>query len=338
MTTSSKDRPRIARAGPTIGAVDTARLDAKRGLPARGSGLTPRPRLVERLVASRNLPLALLVAPAGYGKTTVLAEWAERDTRPFAWLALDEGDNDPSRLLASIAHALAEIEPITSAVGVRNGGISNVAIPRLIRSLARWSTTGVLVIDDLHVLHAPAALDALSGFVDHLPAGFQLAVASRSDPALPIGRLRAQRKAVELRASALAMTSSEAAALLRSAGLMLDSEGLATLVRRTEGWPAGLYLAALSVREQSDRRRAVDEFAGDDRIVVEYMRDEFLAQLPPDRVDFLIRSSVLDRLSGSLCDAVLDRGDSALTLEALAGSNLPMVPLDRSGDSYRYHG
>jgi LuxR family maltose regulon positive regulatory protein len=210
-------------------------------------------------------------------------------------------------------------------------------IPRLIRSLARWSTTCVLVIDDLHVLRASGSLEALAGLVDHLPAGFQLALASRGDPGLPIGRLRAERKIVELRAPALAMTRSEGAALLRAEGLMLESEGVATIMTRTEGWPAGLYLAALSVREQSNMRRAVDEFAGDDRLVAQYLREELLSHVAPDRLDFLIRTSILEHLSGALCDAVLDREGSAGTLEALAGSGLMVVPLDRSGDSYRYH-
>jgi LuxR family maltose regulon positive regulatory protein len=272
------------------------------------------------------VPLALVVAPAGYGKTTALSEWAEKDGRPFAWLDLGDEDNDAAHLLASITLALDDIEP----------GIADLPLDRLGPAIAGRQRPFVLVLDDVHVLTASGSLELLEAIVDHLPPGSQLALASRTEPALPIGRLRAHRRLVELRSRDLVMTRGEAAVLLT--GLGLRSADVDMLVQRTEGWPAGLYLAALSLQDQPDRQRALARFAGDDRLVADYLRDELLAELPRDRLSFLFRTSVLDDLSGPLCDAVLARPGSGGTLRELSRSNLMLVPLDRADDRYRYHG
>jgi LuxR family maltose regulon positive regulatory protein len=256
--------------------------------------------------------VAVLVAPAGYGKTTLLSEWAERDPRPFAWLTLDDGDSDVARLCDALGERLAETDP-------------------------GRSRPVVVVIDDAHVLRRRASLAAVAALADNLPPGSLLALASRAEPALPLARLRAQGALVELRARDLAMTEREAASLLRRAGVSLEPADVATLMTRTEGWPAGLYLAALSLREQDDLGAAVARFAGDDRIVSDYLRDELLAPLDPADLAFLTRVSPLDELSGPLCDAVLERTGSGRVLRDLSRSNLLLAPLDRSEESFRAH-
>jgi LuxR family transcriptional regulator, maltose regulon positive regulatory protein len=231
----------------------------------------------------------------------VLSEWAEHDPRPFRWIRLDA--------LAGLADEVAAAEhPF------------------------------VLVLDDVHTLRGADASRLLEAVVEAMPPGSQLALATRSEPPLAVGRLRAHRKVVELRTADLAMRRSEAAALLDRAGLRLVGGDLDTLLRRTEGWPAVLYLAALSLRAQPDRRAAVERFAGDDRLVADYVRDELLAPLSPGRMAFLARTSVLDTLSAPVCDAVLDSTGSGATLADLARSNVMLVSLDRSGEWYRHHG
>jgi LuxR family maltose regulon positive regulatory protein len=260
----------------------------------------PRERLVTRLTDAGEVPLVLVVAPAGYGKTTALAEWAEHDGRPFAWITLDAADNDLERLLRSIALALDEIEPVGrdvfAALSAAEPRVAELVLPRLADSLARRRRPFVLVLDDVHVLDAAAPLQALELLIEHLPYRSQLVLGSRTEPALPIGRLRAHRRVVELRSRDLVMTRGEAAIVL--AGLGLRSSDVDLLVQRTEGWPAGLYLAALSLEDQPDVGRALARFAGDDRLVADYLRDEVLAELPGERLTFLTRTSVLDNLSG----------------------------------------
>ena len=195
----------------------------------------------------------------------------------------------------------------------------------------------MLVLDDAHRLHASESLRALSDLIERVRPGSQIAVASRRDPELPIGRLRAHRMVVELRAPDLAMRADEAAGLLELAGFEPDDDGIAALLRRTEGWPAGLYLAALALRDQPDKRRALKRFGGDDRLVVDFVRDELLSQLAPEEMSFLTHTSVLDRLAGPVCDAVLGRTDGATALTAMSRSNLLLVPLDRRDEWYRYH-
>ena len=283
--------------------------------PARRAALhdwVRRPRLVRRLQDPGAPPLAVLVAPAGYGKTALLREWAERDRRPFAWVVVDERDNHGARLSAKVARALATVQP--------EGGTGPV----------------VLVLDDLHLLQKPAALDALGAIVGNLGPEVTLALSSRSRLTLPIARFREQRLVTELGPRDLAMTRSEAALLLRLAGLELDRDGVETLLRRTEGWPAGLSLAALALDERTGPA-VPSRFGGEDRLVAEYLRDEILGGLSAEQLEFVLRTSVLDTLTGSLCDAVLGRSGSAATLSALAGSNLLLVALDRTDERYRYH-
>jgi LuxR family transcriptional regulator, maltose regulon positive regulatory protein len=304
-------------------------------------GLVPRERLLQRLAATADTPVAALIAPAGSGKTTLLSEWATRDERPFAWVTLQDADNDPARLLDVISLALDGLTGARPEIpDVRPGLPSRsprAAERRLRRRLENEETGFVLVLDDAHRLHRTEALALLTTIASHLRVGSQLAIGARSDPDLPLGHMRAQRVVAELRMHDLAMTEDEAGRMLAAAGLDLDPRQLTTLIERTEGWPAGLHLAALSIQEESDVDRAVAHFAGDDRLVTDYLRDELLSPLPAERLRFLIRTSVLDELSGSLCDAVLDRTGSAEVLRKMARSNLLLIPLDRNDERYRYH-
>ncbi|HEX6621607.1 MAG TPA: hypothetical protein VF024_18240, partial [Solirubrobacteraceae bacterium] len=279
---------------------------------AFGRGLVARARLVQRLMGVRDGSLALLVAPAGYGKTTTLLDWARHDERPFAWVALERADNEPEHLLASLARATA---PLTGR-----------------------GREFVLVMDDVQVLTSKAAIDVLTRLVEHPPPGAQLVLASRCEPPLPLGRLRAHREMLELTLRDFIMTRGEAAALLELAGVAVCAADVDALVQRTEGWPAGLYLAALSLRDEPDPAGAVARFGGDDRIVSDYVADALLSDLSAEQVAFLQRTSVLDRLSGPLCDAVLAQAGSANTLRDLARANALVVRLDRTDEWYRYHG
>jgi LuxR family maltose regulon positive regulatory protein len=283
----------------------------------------PRARLIQLLLEARETPVALLVAPAGYGKTTVLSEWAASDPRPFAWVGLDAEHDDPRALMATIGDAL----------GVR----STRTVSGLARHVGARSDPFVLVLDDVHELRAPEAYAVVSELARALPRGSQVALASRCEPGLAVGRLRAHRQVLELRTADLAMDRPEAAALLQAAGAPLGTGQVETLLERTEGWPAGLYLAALSIRAQPDVRDAVARFAGDDRVVADYLGDEILGSLSPKLTAFLLRTSLLDTLSGPLCDAVLGETGSSRVLAELARSNVLLTGLDRTGETYRYH-
>jgi len=314
---------------------------AGRGSHVLGPHVVRRPRLVARLRDAADSPLLLLVAPAGYGKTTVLSEWAAQDGRPLAWIALDAADNDPAALVRSIVRELERIEPVEpgvlSALAAPEPSMSGIVLPRLARSLSSQKLPFVLVLEDLHRLHGRESLEVVAAIADHLPSGAQLALTSRTQPPVGLGRMRAHRRLVELHARHLAMTSSEGLELLDGIGVQLADADLEAVMARTEGWPAALYLAGLSLREQPDIGEAVARFAGDERVIVEYLRDEFLSRISPDALEFLTRSSVLDVLSGPVCDAVLRRSGSARVLRGLARSNMLVVPLDRNDHAYRYH-
>jgi LuxR family transcriptional regulator, maltose regulon positive regulatory protein len=301
-----------------------------------------RPRLLRQLLDNRSKPLVLLCAPAGYGKTTLLEQWAADDERLFAWATLGPEHNDPGLLLAAVARALKSIGVLAVDAATT---LSLPATPRhgdalagVAQSVADPSCPHVLVLDDSHVLHARGAMRALRFLVESVAPGSALAIASRAEPALPLGRMRANRWMVEVRQKDLVMTRGEGASLLARLGLDLDANELDALVRRTEGWPAALYLAGLALDDQSDVRTGIARFAGDDRFVVDYLQEEFLEHLSAERREFLLRSSILDRLSGAVCDDVLERSESGELLRDLARSNMLVVPVDRNDETYRLHG
>jgi LuxR family maltose regulon positive regulatory protein len=319
-------------------------LAVKSGRPLSREGLVRRPRLLEKLIHGSATPLVLLVAPAGYGKTSLLAEWAAQDPRPSMWLSLEPWHNDPLVLLHALVAGLEEIAPVDPCLlealeepGSEPGLAPDVGsvLPLLAAELESLTHPLVLILDDAQALSARDALGVLTTVAEHLPLASQLVLASRARPVLPLGRLRAHGALLELGPGELAMTRSEACSLLRTAGVRVRAAEVDTIVRRTEGWPAGLYLAALCAREESDGAGALARFAGDDHIVADYLRDEFLADLSHEDVEFLVSTSILEELSGPLCDAVLSRAGSARLLDRLAQGGVPLHPLDRSRERYR---
>ena len=285
-------------------------------------GTVRRERLLRRLAQTTHVPLTLLVAPAGYGKTTLLEHWLQQDPRPVAWLTVDESDDDPDRLVAAIARALDDVA---------------ATLVELADALVLRQEPFVLVLDDLHHLRSPEAQGVVMAIADAMPYGSQVVAACRREPDLPIGRLRAHGRLFDLRARDLVMTRREAATMLSLEGLDLEPEDAQVLLERTEGWPAGLYLAALSLGGHQDVHRAVARFGGDDRLLADYVRDELLNRLDAEQLAFLEETSVLDELSGPVCDAVLDRHGSGKVLRDMSRSNLLVVPLDDADGSYRYH-
>jgi LuxR family maltose regulon positive regulatory protein len=269
-----------------------------------------------------------------------LAQWAQRTAHRVGWVSVDERDNDPAVLLTYLAVALDRVEPIDPRVirGLAGLGASIMgAVPRLAAAMAAMTGPVALVLDHLEVLENQACLDVVAELAAQLPPGAQLLVASRVRPPLPVGLLRVQGRVLELGVEELAMDDREARALLEGAGVGLDDAEVDELIGRTEGWPVGLYLAALAHKAGGPRRPAWAGFTGDDRFMADYLRSELLARLPPELVAFLTRTAVLERMSGPLCDAVLETTGSARVLASLEESNLLLVPLDRQRRWYRYH-
>jgi LuxR family maltose regulon positive regulatory protein len=306
--------------------------------PLRAEALE-RSSLVDRLRETRDARLVSIVAPAGYGKTTLLAQWTKHDGRPFAWVTLDKADNDPVVLLTYVAAALDAAEPIDAKVfrGLNAPGDSlwSVGLPRLGAALALRQKPTVLVLDDVHELWGSPALDAIASLALLVPEGSQLVLSGRSEAAIPLARIRVSGRLLEIGPAELALTDSEARALLAAAGLRLSDSHVNELNGRAEGWAAGLYLAARSM--DADENLDVSAFAGDDRFVTEYLRSEHLAGMGREHVEFLTRTSVLDRMTAPLCDVVLGRSDSADRLLELERSNLFVVAFDHRGGWYRYH-
>jgi LuxR family maltose regulon positive regulatory protein len=315
-------------------------VESKLHPPPARSGTVPRTGLVERMLASTAAPVVCVVAPAGYGKTTLLAQWAQRTAHRVSWVSVDERDNDPAVLLTYLAVALDRVEPIDPSVVRAMAGpgasIAGVAT-RLAGAMAAMSKPVALVLDHVELLASQQSQDAVAELAARLPTGAQLLVASRARPPLPVALLRAQGRVVELGPKELAMDHHEAGALLEGAGLRLDDAEVDELVARTEGWPVGLYLAALADKAGGSRRQAWAGFTGDDRFVADYLWSELLDRLPPERVAFMTRTAVLERMSGPLCDAVLETTGSSAVLASLEEANLLLVPLDRQRRWYRYH-
>jgi LuxR family maltose regulon positive regulatory protein len=314
-------------------------LESKLTPPPLRQGTIQRTALVNRLRAARGAAVTAVTAPPGYGKTTLLAEWASRDDRPLAWLSLDETDNDPVTLLTYLAAALDRVAPLDASVfhalSSRGAPVRSM-VARIGQSLAERGTPVVLVLDDVHLVKDRTAVDTLRAFAEQLPAESQVALASRRTPSLPLARLRAEGRLFEIGVEELRLTDKEAGALLRAAVVDLTPAEVVELNHHAEGWPAGLYLAALSLRATGGPRPAA-RFGGADRFVSDYFRLELLSSLPNRDVRFLTRTSLLDRMCGSLCDAVLETSGSAGELESLERSNLFLVPLDHERRWYRYH-
>ena len=315
-------------------------LESKLTPPLGRDGMVPRKELLSRLETASDVPVVAVAAPPGYGKSTLLVQWAEQDARSFVWLSIDGRDNHPVVLLTYIAMALDRSEPIDRAVfrALASPGapIMETVLPRLGSALSSRTLPVVMVLDDAHLLRNGECVDQVGVLVDHLPSGSQLAIAGRGESPLPLGRLRAEGRVVEIGTDDLAMDQREAASLLRGADVEVSEAHCAELNRRTEGWPVALYLAALSLQMGGSGNGGI-ALDGDDRFLVDYLQSVLLSRLPAESVSFLTRTSVLERLSGPLCDAVLDRTGSADLLESLERSNLLLIPLDRRRRWYRYH-
>jgi LuxR family maltose regulon positive regulatory protein len=342
----------------------TPLLKTKLYIPPARPEMVSRPRLIERLNAGLHRKLTLISAPAGFGKTTLLSEWVAGCECPVAWLSLDEGDNDPARFLA---YFVAALQTIHDDLGEAALAMLQSPQPPPIESLLtglineiaalpgpgdRESCPYVLVLDDYHLITARPIHEAVTFLLDHLPPQMHLIIATRADPPLPLARLRARGEMIELRANDLRFTPDEAASFLNDVmGLELSAEDIAALDARTEGWIVGLQMAALSMRGRKDVSGFIRTFTGSHHFILDYLVEEVLEQQPSDIRAFLLKTSILERMTADLCDAVLEIGDwrseiadhiqspcfSQEMLERLERANLFVIPLDDERRWYRYH-
>ena len=313
--------------------------ESKLHAPQLRRGIVPRVAPVEHMLAlPRRLAIAV-VAPAGYGKTTVLAQWAQHRHPRVAWVSLDDRDNDPAVLLTYLAVALDRVETIDPrlfrSLASLGAGVTGVA--RLAASIAAMGAPVAVVLDHVEALTNAECKDMIAELTLRLPSGSQVAMGSRHEVPVPVPRLRAQGSIVEIGVEDLAMDTSEARSLLCEAGVELTPVVVKELVERTEGWPAGLYLAALAMNAGSGNTDVEFTFTGADRFMADYLRSEFLNRVSRRDVSFLTRTSILDRLSGPLCDVAVGRMGSGRVLDRMQRGNLLVIPLDRTGSWYRYH-
>jgi LuxR family maltose regulon positive regulatory protein len=341
-TQTGKRRDRAAAPGARV-------VFARFGAPRLAAGHVARAHLVRRLEEHPGRRTIVLAAPAGYGKSSLLAEWATRGRRPLAWLDLTRADDDPALLLARLGAALQWLRgPATGANGHARGARTRITqrvlrTPSELLALAEEVAAGrghaALVLDDAHHLRSAESLEVLTLLAHSLPDGLDLALASRSEPQLRLGRLRAADRLLQLGQVQLAMTAHEAHRLVAAADVELGERELERLVERTEGWPAGIYLAASALRErtgaaaESTRASAAEE----ERVIAAYLREEVLADLDEPARELLTRSAVLDELSGELCDATLARAGTGPVLRELASRTLVLIPRDHGHGWYRCH-
>ncbi len=314
-------------------------LETKLHPPPARPGLVERVGLLHRLVGSE-ASVVVVSAPAGYGKSVLLAQYAAVVDRPFAWLSLDATDADPVVLALELATAIDRVAPVDARVFASLGSpapaIERMVLPGLVNSLHAAGNVA-LAVDDLHLVDSPGSVAIFSFLCEHIPPGTQLLVATRDTSALPLGTLRVSGRLLELGWRDLMLSRTEVEGLMRATGAPLEGHDLDSLLERTEGWPAAVYLAALALRDTGEGLGSGVGVAGDDRDLVDYLSGELLNRLPPERLSFLLQTSVLDRISAPLCDAVLGRQDSAREIAALEHSNLFVQPLDRRREWYRYH-
>ncbi|MDN5762231.1 MAG: hypothetical protein L0H41_07945, partial [Microlunatus sp.] len=304
----------------------------------------PRDRLVRELDrATVGCSMTLLAAPAGFGKTTAVAQWsAQLSGRALAWVALDAGDNDPVRLWTHIVTALQRagclgVVDVTNLVGSDGAAVITDVLPTVVDEMVAARLPVVLVLDDYHFVHAEQCHEQIDFLIAHLPPSCSLVILTRSDPALRLGRIRVAGRFAEIRADQLAFNPSEAEALLTVQDVHLPGTALAELMARTEGWPAGIYLAALSLSGRDDPETFVHQFSGDNRFIVDYLVEEVLNQHSPELRKFILGVSVFERFSAELCDFVLDSSSSTRLLRYLERSNLFLLPLDANRQWFRLH-
>ena len=322
-------------------------VKAKLRAPAPHAAQLDRPDLLQFLKDVHGRKLTLVSAPAGYGKTTLLSQWyrAQEPGSRFAWITLDAQDNDVVRMWKHIVEAVRQVAPgtgfgekVLESIGPAGQNMVETAVPILVNEIADLGGRIVVVLDDYQVLTEQRCHELVDYFLEHIPENAHLCVASRSDPPLPLGRLRARGEMNEMRAEQLAFSMEEAASLLNEKmGLRVGPDDLRVLMQRTEGWPAGLYLAALSLQNKEDRHAFIESFGGKDRYVVDLLGEEVMAKLSEEEQEFLLRTSILKGLTGSLCDAVVGRKNSSRLLRELSRRNLFVAPLDEWDEWYRCH-
>jgi LuxR family maltose regulon positive regulatory protein len=320
-------------------AVPAGVIETKLVPPPVRPGTVARGALLDRLAGAAASSVVGIFAPAGYGKTTLLAQLIAREQRPVAWVSLDGGDNDPVVLLSHVAVAVDRalaLTPALFAVLASPGPFEPGVIYRVCSELSTVSEH-LLVLDDVHLVSGSFSCDAIAALALHVGGGSQIVLSGRGSEGLPIARLRAAQRLSEIGAADLALDEAETRAVLAHAGVRGSPDDASLLAVRTEGWPIGVYLAALSLSGHTTMNDALAGFTGEDRYVVDYVRSEFLEGLASPDVRFLTETAILDRLSGPLCDAVLQTTGSARKLEELERSNLNLVPLDRVRERYRYH-
>lgn len=331
-------------------------LATKLFIPTIRPKLVSRTRLIEQLSAGLHRKLTLISAPAGFGKTTVVREWvdsvqnshkkSDQTNYGIAWLSLDEGDNDSTRFLTYFISALNRTTGIETAIGEKALSMlqstqsppAEIVLTTLINDIATLPGKMIFILDDYHLIDAQSIHNALNFFIENIPPQIHLVIATREDPFLPLSRLRARDQLTELRATDLRFSTSEAAEFLNQVmGLNLSTEDITALEARTEGWIAGLQLAAISLQGKADTTKLIKSFSGSHRLVLDYLIEEVLEQQAQNVQDFLLQTAILDRLTGSLCDALTGQNNGQATLEALEQANMFIVPLDNERGWYRYH-
>jgi LuxR family transcriptional regulator, maltose regulon positive regulatory protein len=328
--------------------MSTPILATKLYIPSPRSKIVLRPRLIERLNEGLSGKLTLISAPAGFGKTTLVSEWIAGCKRPAAWLSLDEEDTDTARFLTYLVASLQTLPPRTGGANIGEAVLSVLQSPQppatesilttLLNDIATIPDNFILVLDDYHMIDASPVDNAIIFLVEHLPPQMHLVIATREDPSLPLSRYRVRDQLTELRAADLRFTPAEAAEFLnRVMGLNLSAEDIAALETRTEGWIAGLQLAALSMKDREDIASFIQAFTGSHRFVLDYLVEEVLQHLPEHIRSFLLQTAILDAFCAALCNAVTGREDGKEMLDMLERSNLFLIPLDDQRQWYRYH-
>jgi LuxR family transcriptional regulator, maltose regulon positive regulatory protein len=332
--------PESSRAGPAVP------IETKFHAPALREKWVERAGLVQSLAGATAAKLVLVEAPAGFGKTTLVAQWraGTLESRPFAWISLDRGDNDPATLWWYISHALRRAcpglgsEPVPPDRPVEEREITGILLPGLINDLDALAAPVVLALDDYQDIIEPRCHEQISFLLQHLPSSAQIVLITRTAPPLPLAALRAAGDMIEIRGPALRFSAAEAALLVEAiSGVHLGESDLAVLVERTEGWPAGLYLAALSLRGQPSPGAFVREFTGDNRFITDFLAEEVLSRQPAEIRQFLARTSILSRFCAPLCAAVVGTTNTAEIIDLLDRENLFIVPLDEFRQWFRYH-
>jgi len=319
-------------------------FEAKLRPPPPRSEWVMRVRLLEELERAARRAVTLIAAPAGYGKTTVVAQWLASESAPanVAWISLDTSDNDPARLWTQIATALERAgctvaRDTTGFVAAGGYDMQAVVLPKIVDAIAAFGEHITVLIDDFHMIRAVECNEQIDFFVKHLPANAHLVLISRADPALRLGRLRAAGQLSEIRADDLAFNFQEASTLLVSDGIELSREAVSELMHRTEGWPAGLYLAALTLTGRADATEFVHHFSGSNRFIGDYLTEEVLSRQSQEIRNFILSVSILDRFSAPLCDYLNETRHSASILRDLKHTNLFLIPLDSEERWFRFH-